>query len=111
MASYLAAEGDECSGLVLFAYPLHPAGRPEKLRKDHLPDITVPMLFFTGSRDALATAEPFDRWIRPLPNATVELIDGADHSFRVPKSSGRTQGEVVDWIVDRTAEWVRRLPG
>ena len=111
MASYLAAEGDPCLGLVFYGYPLHPAGRPERLRKDHLTDITQPMLFFTGSRDSLATQQPFDRWIQPLPTATIELIEDADHSFRVPKRTGRTQAEVVDWMVARTADWVRDLSG
>ena len=109
MASYLAADGDPCAGLVLYSYPLHPAGKPEKLRKEHLADIDVPMLFFTGDRDALARPDLFRKWIVSLPNAITEVIADADHSFRVPKRSGRTQEEVIDWIVDRTANWVAGL--
>ena len=109
MATYLAAEGEPCRGVVLYAYPLHPAGRPEKLRKDHLGDIKVPMLFFTGDRDSLARPDLFDRWIRPLEGATIEIIADADHGFRVPKRTGRTNEEVIDWIVDRTASWIEGL--
>ena len=54
MASYLAVEGQPCAGLVLYAYPLHPAGKPHRLRADHLPLVPVPMLFFTGQKDRLA---------------------------------------------------------
>ncbi len=68
MGTYLAAEGEPCDGLILFAYPLHPAGRPEKLRKDHLPEITQPMLFCVGTRDALSKMDLYDRWVRPLPD-------------------------------------------
>ena len=109
MASYLAAEGEPCSGLVLYAYPLHPAGRPEKLRKDHLGEIESPMLFFIGDRDALALPDLVDRWIRPLEPATIEVIADADHSFRVPKRTGRTSEEVVDWIIERTVRWIDGL--
>ena len=53
VASMLAADGFACNGLLLFAYPLHPAGQPEKLRDAHLPRIKVPVLCFNGTRDAL----------------------------------------------------------
>ena len=60
MATHLAAQGESCAGVVLYSYPLHPAGKPEKLRKDHLPDIAVPMLFFSGDKDALALPDLVD---------------------------------------------------
>lgn len=110
MATYLAADGESCRGLVLYAYPLHPAGKPDRLRVDHLGDIPVPSLFFTGTRDALAQPDLVERHLRPLPRARLELIEDADHSFRVPKRSGRTSDEVLTWIVDRTAQWVKALP-
>lgn len=106
MATYLAAEGAPCRGLVLYAYPLHPAGKPERLRADHLPSVPVPMLFFTGSRDSMARLDLVDRHLRPLPQATVEIIDDADHWFRVPKRTGRTFEEVLDGIAARTVEWL-----
>lgn len=109
MASLLAAEGEPCLGLVLYAYPLHPPGRPEKLRTDHLGDIDVPMLCFSGDRDALARPDLFQKWIGSLPNATTEIIAGADHSFRVLKRSGRTSQDVLDWMAARTSQWIRTV--
>ncbi len=109
MATYLAAEGQSCLGLVLYGYPLHPPGRPERLRKDHLADVSVPMLFFSGDRDSLATPELFDRWIRPLPLVTSEIIHQADHSFRIPMRSGWTKESLLEWMAGRTSEWVGQL--
>ena len=109
MASYLAAEGEPCDGLVLYAYPLHPAGKPDRLRADHLPEVRVPMLFFTGSRDALALPHLVDRCLAPLESTTVEVIPDADHGFRVRKRSGRSTREVMEWIVDRTTEWISAI--
>ena len=109
MASYLAAGGEPCAGLVFYAYPLHPAGKPDRLRADHLPQVRAPMLFFTGSRDALALPHLVDRWIVPLAQATVEIIPDADHGFRVPKRTGRTHREVIEWAVARTSEWMAGL--
>lgn len=82
MATMVAAEGADVAGVVCLAYPLHPAGKPDRLRVDHLPSVRVPMLFFQGSRDPLSRSELFDAHIRTLPNATVIDMDGADHSFR-----------------------------
>jgi len=106
MGTYLAAEGADIEGVVLHAYPLHPAGRPEKLRKDHLPEITVPMLFLVGTRDPLSQMALFDKWVRPLPTAeTFEVPDG-DHSMRVRKASGRTNEQVQEEIMARLAVWL-----
>lgn len=109
MASYLAAAGEPCAGLVLYAYPLHPAGRPDRPRADHLPEVRAPMLFFTGSRDSMALPEMVDRWLRPLERAEIEIVPGADHGFRTPKRLGRTREEVIDWMTDRTSEWTAGL--
>lgn len=98
----LAAEGYSSRGVVLYAYPLHPAGKPEKLRVAHLPDVAVPMLFFQGSRDALSRSDLFDAHIRSLRGATVVDIEGADHSFR-----GSREPELFEFLADRTAEWMR----
>ena len=100
MGTYLAAAGEPVRGLVLYAYPLHPPGKPDKLRVDHLPSITVPMLFFQGTRDPLSRMDLFDRYVRPLPNATIELLE-ADHSLGGAKNA--------TLLVNRTAEWVGNL--
>jgi predicted alpha/beta-hydrolase family hydrolase len=109
MGTFLAAEGETVRGLVLYAYPLHPAGKPDRIRAEHLADIVAPMLFFSGTRDSLARRELVEQHLRPLPNATIELIDDADHSFRVPKRTGRTFEEVFDAITASTVEWLERL--
>lgn len=107
MATMLAADGYPCRALVCYAYPLHPAGKPEKLRIDHLDDVTVPMLFFQGSRDALSRADLFDQHVRSLPSATVVDMDGADHSFR---GKGWTEPDTYEFLAAHTAEWIPAIP-
>jgi predicted alpha/beta-hydrolase family hydrolase len=103
MSTYLAAEGYPTDGVVLYAYPLHPAGKHDRLRVAHLHDVEVPMLFFQGTRDALSRMELFDRHIRPLPGATVEVLDGADHSFR---GGGWSPETVIQRLAGDTARWI-----
>jgi uncharacterized protein len=106
MATYLVADGEPADGVILYAYPLHPAGKPEKLRVDHLPEVEVPMLFFQGTRDALSNMELFEGHIAGLPTATVELLEGADHSFR---GKGWTPESVVERLTARTTSWIAQL--
>lgn len=103
-----AAEGSQISGLVFLGYPLHPPGKPEQLRDAHLKDIRAPMLFVQGSRDAFGTPDELRAVIKRdrLP-ATLDEIEGGDHSFKVPKSGGRSQQEVYEMIMDKTAGWTR----
>ncbi len=103
MATYLVAEGDQADGIVLYAYPLHPAGKPERLRVDHFSDVAIPMLFFQGSRDALSRMELFERHIAVLPRAEVEILEGADHSFR---GKGWTMESVVERLTEVTTGWI-----
>jgi predicted alpha/beta-hydrolase family hydrolase len=105
-ASMLAAEGFACDGLLLFAYPLHPAGQPGKLRDAHLPRIRVPVLCFNGTRDALCTRELMDAAVGKLPSWQMHWLHGADHSFRVLKSSGRTDAQVFDEIGQASGRWL-----
>lgn len=100
MGTYLAAADEPILGTVCYAYPLHPPGKPEKLRIDHLGDIKVPMLFFQGSRDPLSRSELFDRHVRSLPRAEVVDME-VDHSLGGLKN--------VPFLAERTAEWVRAL--
>ncbi len=106
MGSYLAADGDPVRALVLYAYPLHPPGRPDRLRSEHLSRICVPMLFFRGSRDAFATPEMFDREVRPLGTATVFDLDGLDHSFR---GRGQRADDVNRRMAEMTVSWLESL--
>jgi uncharacterized protein len=106
IATMLVADGHPCDGVVLFAYPLHPAGKPDRLRVDHLGSITVPLLFFQGSRDALSRSELFDRHVRRLPTATVVDMEGADHSFR---GRGWTESDLYEFLAEHTVGWMRRV--
>jgi uncharacterized protein len=109
-ASMMAAKQYECDGLMLYAYPLHPAGHPEKLRDAHLPSIEVPVLCINGTRDPLCTPELMEAALKTVKTDwTMHWIDGADHSFHVPKSSGRNDKEVMEEIGDVSSTWVRQL--
>jgi predicted alpha/beta-hydrolase family hydrolase len=108
-ASVLASQGFPSDGLLLFAYPLHPAGKPEKLRDAHLPAIEAPTLCFNGTRDTLCQRELMERVLNRVgPAWTMHWLEGADHSFHVLKSSGRRDADVLDEIGQATAAWVGR---
>jgi len=107
MSTYLASGGERVRALVLYAYPLHPPRRPEKLRSEHLPRIEVPMLFFRGSRDSFSRAELFDRHVRPLRLATVVDLPGLDHSFR---GKGHPAEQVNQMVAEESVRWLAGLP-
>lgn len=109
-ASMLAAEGFACDGLLLLAYPLHPAGQPQKLRDAHLPAIPVPVLCFNGTRDELCRRDLMEAVLpRVGPRWTMHWLEGADHSFHVLKSSGRTDAQVLDEMGDVARAWAAGL--
>jgi uncharacterized protein len=109
-ASMLAAEEFECDGLLLLAYPLHPPGKPDQLRDAHLPAIKVPVICFNGTRDPFCTPSLMkDVLTRVKTSWEMHWVEGADHSFHVPKSSGKTDEQVVDGIGDAVDNWVGRL--
>lgn len=96
-------------GLVFFGFPLHPAGQPSTERADHLANVTLRMLFLQGTRDTLADLD----LLRPVcdrlgARATLHVIDGADHSFHVPKRSGRADADVLDELADVVRAWAER---
>jgi len=94
-------------GLVFFGFPLHPAGAPAVERADHLKDIAIPLLFLQGSNDALADVALLRPTVAKLGRrATLKLFDDADHSFHVPKRSGRTNAEVMNEVLDFAAQWM-----
>lgn len=108
--SMLAADGFDASGLLLFAYPLHPAGQPEKLRDAHLPAITMPILCINGTRDALCTPDLMRAALTKVTAPwTMHWEQGADHSFHVLKSSGRTDAEVMSSIGHVSRDWLTGL--
>lgn len=105
--SMMAAKGFRCDGLLLFAYPLHPAGQPEKLRSAHLPSIEVPVLCFNGTRDALCTPDLMSAALETVKRSwTMHWLEGADHSFHVLKSSGRTDSGVLQEVATATRHWL-----
>lgn len=109
-ASMLAADGFDCDGLLLLAYPLHPAGKPEQLRDAHLPKIGTSVLCLNGTRDALCRRDLMETVLERVgPNWTMHWLDGADHSFHVLKSSGRTDAQVLAEIGDTSRVWMERL--
>ena len=109
-ASMLAADGFECDGLFLLAYPLHPPGKPDQLRDAHLPAIKVPVICFNGTRDPFCTPSLMEEVLKRVKTKWVmRWVDGADHSFHVPKSSGRTDAEVMIEIANAAEAWTARL--
>jgi|SRR5689334_8669762 len=110
-ASMLAADRFPCDGLLLLAYPLHPAGNPERLRDAHLSQLPVPTLCLNGTRDALCRRDLMEQVMDRLPKTwTMHWLEGADHSFHVLKSSGRTDADVLREIGEATAAWLSALP-
>jgi hypothetical protein len=110
VASMLAAEGFECDGLLLAAYPLHPAGQPEKLRDAHLPQIRCPVLCLNGTRDALCTRDLMEAALAKVKARwTMHWIEGADHSFHVLRSSGRTDAQVDEEVKAAAGRWLANL--
>jgi predicted alpha/beta-hydrolase family hydrolase len=105
-----AADGKGIAGLVFLGYPLHPPGKPDKLRAEHLKDIRAPMLFVSGARDAFGTVEEIRVVIKNLRlPATLYAVEGCDHSFKVPKSLGVPQQNIYEAIMDQVADWVRSI--
>ena len=93
-------------GLVFLGFPLHPPGKPGVERAKHLSDVNLPMLFLQGTRDTFAGLDLLGPVIDSLaPRATLHVIEGGDHSFKVLKRSGRTPEEVMDELVEATFSW------
>jgi predicted alpha/beta-hydrolase family hydrolase len=97
-------------GLVFLGFPLHPAGSPGVERAEHLPQVQVPMLFVSGSRDALAEIDLLQPLVARLGDgATLHVIQEADHSLKVPVKSGRTSAEAQAEALDAIARWMVAL--
>jgi predicted alpha/beta-hydrolase family hydrolase len=110
IASQAVAKGAPADGLAFLGYPLHPPGRHEQLRDRHLPSIRVPMLFLQGTRDAFARWDLIEDLVRRLgAPARLERIEDADHSFAVPKRSGRSAADVEADVFRRLLDWLDSL--
>jgi uncharacterized protein len=96
MCSMAVADGLEAAALALVSYPLHPPGKPERLRVEHFPALRVPCLFVSGRRDAFAAPDELERETAAIPgDVTLSFVDG-DHSLR--KSEGEAADVVASWL-------------
>lgn len=111
VATHVAAADRElpAKGIVLLGYPLHPPGKPHDRRDAHLPDVGRPMLFVQGSRDAFGAPSELSPVLERLaPAATLHVVDGGDHSFKVSRSGAAGQAAVFDAVHRAVADWIIR---
>lgn len=110
MATHLAAQGlADLAGVVVLGYPLHPPGRPQQRRAEHLARIRQPMLVVQGERDAFGTPEELRPVLAPLRAVTLHVVEGGDHSFKVPRRGPVHQDDVHERIQDEIVRWIGRL--
>jgi predicted alpha/beta-hydrolase family hydrolase len=107
IVSQVVAQGEAVDALALFAYPLHAPGKPEQRRVEHLPAIRIPTLFCSGTRDVFASPEELREAAAFISASQVHLLQGADHGFNVPKSSGRAREDVWREAADTAWEWLQ----
>jgi len=112
MSSQAASQGllEGVRGLVFFGFPLHPPNKPGTKRAEHLAKVPMPMLFLQGTRDTLADL----KLLRPIcadlgARATLQIIETADHSFHVLKSSGLSDAAALRGLAQTTASWAENL--
>lgn len=111
MSSHLAAEATlPIHGLVFFSFPLHIAKKPDIKRAAHLPTIKLPMLFLSGTRDALAEPPLLTQVVEPLPNASLHWLDTADHSFKILKRTRTSSEDVYDEAARVANQWMSQQP-
>ena len=107
-----AAPLDGVRGLAFLGFPLHPPGQPGTRRADHLDHVHLPMLFLQGTRDTFARVDLITSVCHRLgPQATLHLLDEADHSFGVLKRAARTPAQIMVWLASTIATWSRNLIG
>ena len=97
-------------GLVFLGFPLHPPGRPATTRAEHLSAVQVPMLFLQGTRDEFAQLELLEPIVRLLGSrATLHIVEEGDHSFKVPKRTGKTEVDVMNDLAGAIVQWATGL--
>ena len=108
MASYVA-DSDRVKGLIFLGYPLHPPGKTDRLRDEHLYSIRKPMLFLSGTRDPFARKDLLERTLAKIGRyATLHSVEDGGHSLDVPRKSGRTQQEILDGAVHAILLWLEK---
>jgi len=106
MCSMAVAEGLPALGLVLVSYPLHPPGRPEKARTEHLPHLEVPCLFISGTRDSFGTPAELEAAASTIPGPVTHIwIEGGDHGLRGRDAA--VAASVRDWVTGVAADGLR----
>lgn len=109
MASYLGNE-ERVKALFFLGYPLHPPGKPEKLRDQHLYSIRKPMLFVGGTKDPFARFDLLENTVDRIGEyASTHLIEGAGHSLELPKKSGRTEQQILAEALDALIGWFQKV--
>jgi predicted alpha/beta-hydrolase family hydrolase len=109
IASQVAARGGfdpAPAGLVFCGYPLHPPGKPAQRRDKHLPAIAAPMLFLHGTRDPFGSPDEMRELVATLPSATLEIIDGGDHSLLAPRQKPAASAS-LERAFDLAAGWIQ----
>jgi hypothetical protein len=97
ICSMAVADGLPAKGLVLVSYPLHPPGKPEKLRTEHFPRIEVPCLFVSGTRDTFGTPEELEEATAGIPGPVTHVwLEGGDHGLR--RKDASVAAAVTDWL-------------
>ena len=109
IASMVAARGAPIDALALFAYPLHPPGRPEQRRDGHLSAITAPTLFCSGKRDAFGSVEELGAAAALVERSRLHLMEAADHGFAATKASGRARQDVLGEATTVFLEWLQGI--
>ena len=106
IASMVHADGVKCDALALFAYPLHPPGKPDAARTEHLPAMKARTLFVSGTNDAFGSPDEIAAAAALVKRSKLHLLDGADHGFAVPKRTGRTKADVHAEAVGVMVKWL-----
>ena len=96
---------ENVKGLVLFSFPLHMPGRQDTKRAEHLANITIPILFLSGSRDEFLTLDLFQPIVRKLKNATLYLVDTANHGYKIHKKIRKSNEDVFAEMARVVREW------
>ena len=106
VASYIAGDTPGVQGLVFLGYPLHPPGKQDRLRDQHLYDLKLPMLFVSGTKDTFAERSLLEKVVGKIGDrATLIWIEGGDHSLKM----GRADKESLPRAVEYVVEWASRV--
>jgi len=101
----------DVAGVVALGYPLHPPGRPEKMRDAHLPRVGAPTLVVQGSRDGFGREDELRPVLARMPAATLHIVEGGDHSFNIRRKSAPPREEIYAGIMDEIVGWATTVVG